>query len=74
MIERKKYVCLDYEKRCQLEEMLKADIDKNAISNKLGVSVSTIYFELRKNKMTAATYDAAIAQKHKLLKEREDNV
>ena len=74
MIERKKYVCLDYEKRCQLEEMLKAGMNRNEISNKLGISESSIYYELRKNKMTAATYDAATAQKHKLLKGRRENV
>lgn len=70
MIERKKYVCLGFEKRRLLEEYLKAGYNMREIANKLGTSEYTIYYELRKNNMTAATYDAATAQKYKLRKKQ----
>lgn len=63
MIERKKYVCLDFEKRCLLEKYLKAGFNIREIADKLGTSEHTIHYELRKNNMTAATYDASLAQK-----------
>ena len=47
---------------------LKAGISKTEISQELNVSVHTINYELRKNNMTALTYDANKAQKYKLLK------
>ena len=70
MIERKKYVCLDFEKRCLLEKYLKAGFNIREIAYKLGTSEYTIHYELRKNNMTAANYDAAIAQKYKLRKKQ----
>ncbi len=70
MIERKKYVCLDFEKRCLLEKYLKAGFNIREIADKLGTSEYTIHYELRKNNMTAANYDAAIAQKYKLRKKQ----
>jgi IS30 family transposase len=70
MIERKKYVCLDFEKRCLLEKYLKAGFNIREIADKLGTSEYTIHYELRKNNMTAANYDAATAQKYKLRKKQ----
>lgn len=69
-MKRKEYVCLDYEKRCLMEKLLKAGFPKNEISDKLGVTVHTINYELRKNHMTAESYDAEMAQKYKILKGR----
>jgi len=74
MKQHKKYVCLNYEMRCQLEKMLKAGISKTEISQELDISVHTINYELRKNNMTALTYSAETAQKYKLLKGRGANV
>lgn len=70
MIERKKYVCLDFEKRCLLEKYLKAGFNIREIADKLGTSEYTIHYELRKNNMTTANYDAATAQKYKLRKKQ----
>lgn len=46
MKQHKKYVCLNYEMRCQLEKMLKAGISKNEISQELDISVHTINYEV----------------------------
>ncbi len=72
MIERKKYVCLDYEKRCLLEHYLKIGFNIREIADILGTSENTIHYELRKNNMTAATYDASLAQKYRLRKKQQN--
>lgn len=46
MKQHKKYVCLNYEMRCQLEKMLKAGISKTEISQELDISVHTINYEV----------------------------
>uniref|UniRef100_UPI00402A807C hypothetical protein n=1 Tax=[Lactobacillus] rogosae TaxID=706562 RepID=UPI00402A807C len=74
MKQHKKYVCLNYEMRCQLEKMLKAGISKTEISQELDITVHTINYELRKNNMTALTYSAEKAQKYNLLKGKKENV
>lgn len=45
MIERKKYVCLDYEKRCLLEHYLKIGFNVREIADILGTSENTIHYE-----------------------------
>ena len=74
MKQHKKYVCLNYELCWLLVKIIKAGISKTEISQELDISVHTINYELRKNNMTALTYNAETAQKYKLLKGREANV
>ena len=54
-----------------LEKYLKAGFNIREIADKLGTSEHTIHYELRKNNMTAATYDASLAQKYRLRKKQQ---
>ena len=57
-----KYKHLNYEQRYTIECMLKSGFKKKSISETIGVSESTLYRELSRNKQKRGKYNAKYAQ------------